>query len=404
MKYPQVRNSIIIRICGPCERDFLVQIQDSDALHDRFLEKGELETLLILSRAFLCEKTQIADLMSASECLKQEDRDRELRRVQKRISRLRKALDDTTQALIVNDGSALYRLNVNSIEDGDGFEFCRAVFGTEINVLIDDILNGISERRRNTPTDEKTAAVVSAGGVAPDSIKPKEDVSPNRAMISNGDSTVATDIAGSVLAPFSSRSLTQDEFAQIVPLEEGAYDLEEYDNRFLHSWRSAFPKGCIGFFDGARIIGGIGMWPLQPNWAMRIKEGQVSRESEVPGEAIQGTGTAKSWYLGGVVLEKEYRGIGLFQTLLQFCLFEWIQSCREMIQQPFEVISVPVEPVLASVFANPKLEFTEFRRDFDGRYKVFARDFASRRQFLTWLEGTVLPDLEPRLLRSPRKS
>ncbi len=131
-------SSIVIRLCGPHHSEFLVQIQDSSGLQNRFLSKREFKTLLILIRAFLCEKTKIVDLTLASECTGRSS-------AQKWVSQLRKALDDSEHSLVVHDGETFYRLNVSSIEDGDGFRLCRGVFGSDIDAIIDEIIRAIIE-------------------------------------------------------------------------------------------------------------------------------------------------------------------------------------------------------------------------------------------------------------------
>lgn len=131
-------SSIVIRLCGPHHKAFLVQIQDSSGLQNRFLSEREFKTLLILVRAFLCEKTKIVDLTLASECTGKSC-------AQKWVSQLRKALEDNEHSLVVHDGETFYRLDVSSIEDGDGFRLCRGLFGSDIDAIIGDILKAIFE-------------------------------------------------------------------------------------------------------------------------------------------------------------------------------------------------------------------------------------------------------------------
>ena len=61
---------------------------------------------------------------------------------------------------------------------------------------------------------------------------------------------------------------TEEEFNSFWDIDKAAYedvdqrDYEAHMLRTLHGWWTAFPAGLLGLFRGARLLGGLGVWPL----------------------------------------------------------------------------------------------------------------------------------------------
>lgn len=149
--------SAILRLDGPFRGRFKVWVRDSTGLRECLLTESLFVTLLYLCRGFLSEKTGVVDLV---EIIGPGARNR----VQKTVSRLREALNDEKHELIVHDWDSMYHLDVQAIEDGDGFPLCKRIFGSNIDAVIVDIINGIVEHSRTMNASHKSSAANSDGG------------------------------------------------------------------------------------------------------------------------------------------------------------------------------------------------------------------------------------------------
>lgn len=145
--YQQKPTWDVIELGRPLDHHFLVRLHRRSESRDCHLSKNCFKTLLYLSSAFLNEESQAVDLKSAL-CHQEKGN------VHKAVSHLRRALQiaPRSKELILpqREPENGYRLNVGSIEEGDGFHRCRGCFEPDINAVIDKIVAGMVKRNRKT--------------------------------------------------------------------------------------------------------------------------------------------------------------------------------------------------------------------------------------------------------------
>lgn len=198
------------------------------------------------------------------------------------------------------------------------------------------------------------------------------------------------------------RFLSDWEFEEVVLIDANAYPrLTGYQNSFLAEWWKTFPRGCIAFLQGSAVAGGIGMWPLVPQWAAKFRAADITSEADIPAAAIQAEGSVANWYLAAVLLRKMFQHKGLWPMMIEHCLIRWIDSCRNSISEPFEVIISPVRGVRDPSILEIILERLGFEQQpglIGNKHKIFTKEFETRRQFERWLKDSAVP-----LLKAPRK-
>jgi transcriptional regulator with XRE-family HTH domain len=107
---------------------------------------------------------------------------------------------------------------------------------------------------------------------------------------------------------------------------------------FQSLWR-AFPAGLKVLFDGNEIIGALGIWPVTPDWAERLKNTEL-KEAQLDSAMVKQAGQirARQWYITGIVLRQELIGSHGIRILLGKGLRSWVECSR--IDYPCEILAL----------------------------------------------------------------
>jgi len=151
----------------------------------------------------------------------------------------------------------------------------------------------------------------------------------------------------------------------------------------------------LGLFDGAMLIGGIGIWPIDDDTAKQIKAGTIHSESDLhcyqPGRRKK---RISNWYLGGILIAEQYRMKGYLRPLIDLCFSEWLDVCDRDLHEPFEMVAVLVHRKLRAKF--DRWGFRRERGLFQGEFPVVSQHFSTKQAFRSWIVTHVVPDLAPR--------
>lgn len=90
---------------------------------------------------------------------------------------------------------------------------------------------------------------------------------------------------------------------ELFLIDDEAYGDDSISYELFKDLWSAFPQGLIALYCDDRIIGAIGIWPLDSSWAERLKNGRIRERDLDPGSMKKyRTRAAAFWHISGVVL------------------------------------------------------------------------------------------------------
>ncbi|MBS0657744.1 MAG: hypothetical protein JSR82_05785 [Verrucomicrobia bacterium] len=96
---------------------------------------------------------------------------------------------------------------------------------------------------------------------------------------------------------------TEQQLRQLYLIDDDAYGAASIPFELFRDLWVAFPAGLVALFREDRIIGAIGIWPLEMAWHARFKACQL-KEVELDPASMEGyqQKPSKLWYISGVVL------------------------------------------------------------------------------------------------------
>lgn len=105
------------------------------------------------------------------------------------------------------------------------------------------------------------------------------------------------------------------ELAQMWLIDRDGYGEANLPWVTYYRWWSACPIGVTVIFDGPKLVGGAGMWPIHEDSADRLLSGAL-RECEIGPQDFVSPSTARTWYRSGTILLEPWRGGLALPTLL----------------------------------------------------------------------------------------
>ena len=108
---------------------------------------------------------------------------------------------------------------------------------------------------------------------------------------------------------------------------------------FLALWNS-YPHGLHVLYHENEILGAMGIWPVTPVWAARLKSAQL-KEAELDARMVieAARNPAQSWYVTGLMLRDELIGYGGgVKKLLNGALGVWLHRLK--VGYPCEILAL----------------------------------------------------------------
>lgn len=122
------------------------------------------------------------------------------------------------------------------------------------------------------------------------------------------------------------------------PEKQAAY--AETMKPVLRSWWNAYPNGLIGIFQNRKVCGGMGIRPLDEDWAQKLVQGLD--ESKLPATMMERyrdrEARSAAWYIGGILVDESVPKPTLGLALTQ-CFYHWLLTCQPSIADTFKLIA-----------------------------------------------------------------